>query len=258
MLGRVPLGRAFALLSLLLLVGLAGCTRDRPLVTPQPWSTPTTPVAGEPTTAPLLLTPSTGEQPSQPPTPVGQGAAPAPTNSNNPSAPVDLSNTTTYTVQAGDTLASIARRFNTDVATLMRLNGLTSDTILVNQVLRVPGTAAPTSPPLASGQRTYTVQAGDTLASIALAFGVDIQELIRINNIADPDTIYVGQVLTIPGGGDSVQAAGVGEGRTYTVQPGDTLRSIAVRFGLTVQDLLAVNNIPDPDNIHPGDVIRIP
>ena len=100
------------------------------------------------------------------------------------------------------------------------------------------------------GGVTYTVRPGDTLWAIARRFGTTVQDLVRANNIADPNLIYPGQVLTIPGH-DSMEAV-------YTVRPGDTLWAIAQRFGTTVQDLVNLNGIADPDLIYPGQVLRLP
>lgn len=114
--------------------------------------------------------------------------------------------TSTYTVQAGDTLGKIAVRYNTTVAELLRLNGLTNpDVLAIGQTLKVPGTsgAAPASvstpKPATGGQgRTYVVQKGDTLLSIARRYGLTTKQLQAANNIANPDKIFPGQTLVIP------------------------------------------------------------
>jgi LysM repeat protein len=112
--------------------------------------------------------------------------------------------TSTYTVQAGDTLGKIALRYSTTVAELIRLNGLTNpDVLAIGQTLKVPGTsgAAPASTPkpATGGQsRTYTVQKGDTLLSIARRYGLTAKQLQTANNITDPDKIFPGQTLIIP------------------------------------------------------------
>ncbi len=126
--------------------------------------------------------------------------------------------TTTYTVVAGDTLYSIARRFDTTVDRLIALNGLTNPNVLyVGQVLVVPLTTPlpPTSPaptvtgtpptavltltpsPTPSGPLTHVVQPGETLYRIALRYGTTVQQLVILNNLPNPNLIYVGQVLII-------------------------------------------------------------
>ena len=98
---------------------------------------------------------------------------------------------------------------------------------------------------------TYTVQAGDTLSGIASKYGTTYQELARINNIANPNVIYPGQVIKI--NGETVE-------KTYTVKSGDTLSGIANKYGTTWQNIY--NNNRDiigsnPNLIKPGQVLKI-
>ncbi len=109
----------------------------------------------------------------------------------------------------------------------------------------------PTSAPAA--WHWYTVRRGDTLYSIATRFGTTVEELRRLNGLTDT-TIYVGQKLKVPG------AAQPGEGGTtvYIVRPGDTLSSIAYRFGVDVRELARINHITDPSTIYVGQKLIIP
>lgn len=118
---------------------------------------------------------------------------------------------TTYTVAAGDTLFSIARRFNVTVADLRQANQLTSDNLRIGQVLRIPGGStpppapappAPPSPPASSSGGsttliTYTVARGDTLSIIARRFSVTVDAIKRQNNLKSA-SLRVGQTLRIP------------------------------------------------------------
>lgn len=99
---------------------------------------------------------------------------------------------------------------------------------------------------------TYTVQPGDTLSAIAAKYGTDYQTLANMNGIANPNLIYAGTTLIVPGGGGSAPA-----GRTYTVKPGDTLSGIAAKYGTTWQHLQQINGIANANLIHVGDVLRI-
>lgn len=98
---------------------------------------------------------------------------------------------------------------------------------------------------------TYTVKAGDTLSGIASKYGTTYQELARINNIANPNVIYPGQVIKINGG--TVE-------KIYTVKSGDTLSGIANKYGTTWQKLYEKNKSVignDPNLIKPGQVLKI-
>lgn len=114
-----------------------------------------------------------------------------------------------YIVQPGDTLSNIARRYNTSVAALAQLNGIVNpNSILVGQRLNITASSSPqpTLVPVATNApvptpapvQTYVVQPGDNLYRISLRFNVSLAELIRINNIADANRVFVGQRLTLP------------------------------------------------------------
>ena len=116
--------------------------------------------------------------------------------------------------------------------------------------------AAPEAvPTLAAVATTYTVQRNDNLTEIAARFGTTVSELVRLNNIQNPNLIYPGQVLVIREGGSVTPPTGA---TTYTVQRGDTLSEIAERFGTTVSELVRLNSIADRDRIYPGQVLLLP
>jgi LysM repeat protein len=91
----------------------------------------------------------------------------------------------------------------------------------------------------------YTVKRGDTLTAIAKRFGTTVDQLVRWNDIEDPDVIHPGQRLIVTKS-DSPQPT------HYTVVRGDTLSEIAERFGTTVEQLVKWNHIQDPDVIRVG------
>nr|DAS75433.1 MAG TPA: hypothetical protein [Bacteriophage sp.] len=101
-----------------------------------------------------------------------------------------------------------------------------------------------------ASQNVHIVQAGDTLSGIASQYGTTYQELARINGIANPNLIYIGQSIKISGGVS-------GGGRVYTVKSGDTLSGIASQFGTSWQHLQALNGITNANMIFPGQQIRI-
>ncbi|MGL5351952.1 MAG: LysM peptidoglycan-binding domain-containing protein [Clostridium sp.] len=101
----------------------------------------------------------------------------------------------------------------------------------------------------------YTVRPGDTLSEIALNFNTTWQYLAQINNLSDPNMIFVGQVLLISNGSSPTPPPT--SNVTYTVQAGDTLSEIASNYGTTWQYLAQINNISDPNLIFPGQVLLI-
>ena len=95
-----------------------------------------------------------------------------------------------YIVQSGDTLWLLAQRFNTTVAAIKALNNLTSDVLMIGQVLLIPGTD--TTPP----SFTYTVRAGDTLWLLAQRFNTTVAAIKALNNLTS-DVLMIGQILYI-------------------------------------------------------------
>lgn len=99
---------------------------------------------------------------------------------------------------------------------------------------------------------TVQVKRGQTLSAIAARHGTSVARLARINNLADPDLIVAGQRLRVPGRGG-------GSGRTsHTVRAGETLSSIAARYGASISAIARVNNIDNPNFIFAGQHLSIP
>lgn len=99
----------------------------------------------------------------------------------------------------------------------------------------------------------YTVQPGDTLTRIAARFGTTVSAIVEANGLTNPNLIYVGQVLLIP-----TSASAPASGRIHIVQPGETLYRIALRYGTTVERLMAINGLNNPSRIFVGQALRIP
>ena len=146
-----------------------------------------------------------------------------------------------YTVIKGDTLYSIASKFNMTVNELKNLNSLTSNTIYPGQVLSV-------YPSVPSAQTiTYIAKKGDSLYNIARSFGTSVSAIKNANGLTS-DNIYVYQSLIIP------LAFSIGE---YLVKKGDTLYSIANKFNISVETLKALNNLGN-DVIYPYQALIVP
>jgi LysM repeat protein len=182
----------------------------------------------------------------------------------------------TYTVEEGETVRMLAARFSLSPATILSANNLRDpDLLQVGQELTI----------LPSDGVLHTLRAGESIRRVAERYGVPTVDIIKANDLGkDPDLVQPGTQLMVPGaepvlptrrgiaqsGDDDQQAASVGGGaqlpinvqavpstRTYEVQKGDTLISIAETFGVDVDTILSSNGIDDPDTIKPGSELRI-
>jgi len=122
-----------------------------------------------------------------------------------------------------------------------------------------PFTPEPTATPApqepqptpASGTSTYTVQPGDTLYALAARFGTTVNELAALNNLSPDAMLMAGQVLTIPAGAANPP-------NVHIVQAGENLYRIALRYGITWQELAQLNGITDPTTLRVGQRLILP
>ncbi len=169
-----------------------------------------------------------------------------------------------YRVRSGDTLGKIAEKFGTSTRKLQQANKLRSvNRISIGQRLLIPPGARGARPPQNGGStRTaiaqsggiHTVRRGETLSSIADAYRTNVSSLMRSNGIRSANKIFIGQRLRINGGGGSNTTA---KKKTHVVRSGDTLTSIARRYGTTVGKLKSANRIRN-HIIQPRQVLVIP
>jgi membrane-bound lytic murein transglycosylase D len=174
-----------------------------------------------------------------------------------------------YTVREGDALEKIAKQYGVSVSDLRIWNALKGSKIVIGQSLdiysepeeRAPIIPTPPSPqtPLAGNAddakstaagQTHRVKKGETLSEIARSYGITIRELMQHNKLRS-SRIKVNQVLRIPS-----SAAATSSNSYYKVRPGDTLWDISRKYGVSVEDLQANNDVAD--GIHPGDRLLIP
>lgn len=182
--------------------------------------------------------------------------------------------TDTHKVKAGETLFSISQQHNVTVEDLKKWNGLSSTLIYANQTLQIGSTSTDSSssstPTTTSSNHTYTVKSGDTLYRIAKNNGTSVQQLKEWNNLSS-HLIYVNQVLKISGTGtvSSSPSAPVQEktnetqaspapsnSKSYKVQPGDTMWSVAQRHGISISQLKQWNNLSS-NTIYINQVLQV-
>lgn len=133
-----------------------------------------------------------------------------------------------YVVKKGDTLYSIARKYNTSVDNLKSINNITTDSLAIGQIIKLPSTSSTASD-------TYIVKKGDSLYSIARTYNTSVDKLKKINNLTS-NALAIGQVLKLP-------SSNASENVVYTVKKGDSLYSIAREYGTTVDAIKKLNNI---------------
>lgn len=152
---------------------------------------------------------------------------------------------TRHTVARGESLWTIARRYGVDELSLRRVNGLASDRILVGQKLTIPDAGS-----AASGPILHMVRRGQSLWTIARAYGVS-EDAIRALNGISGSRIIIGDVLRIPtaDGGEAVVR--------YTVERGDSLWTIADQLGTTVEEIRRTNGLRS-SKIYAGQVLNVP
>ena len=160
-----------------------------------------------------------------------------------PYTPPEGITTNTYVVQKGDSLYSIANKLGTTVSELKKENNLTSNTLQIGEVLRIP-----TKEIYEGEENVYTVQKGDTLYSVAMANNTTVDELKKANNLTS-NIISTGQLLKIP-------SALLPES-TYIVKKGDSLYSIANKYNTTIDELKRINNLTS-NILSIGQVLKLP
>lgn len=164
-----------------------------------------------------------------------------------------------HVVQIGQTAWDIAAVYGVDLATLLRLNNLPDDPILLpgDEILVQPAEGATPLPP---GPLTHKVQPGQSAWAIAARYRITLDELLYLNNLGPNPVLQPGDTLIIrlaPGQTPPPTWTPTTPPTTYTVRSGDTLWSIAARYGLTLDDLLALNGLSMDSVILPGEELRI-
>lgn len=150
----------------------------------------------------------------------------------------------TYRVRRGDTLIGIAKKFGTTVDALRSANGMGRRSVLyAGQEIRVPQ-SSPSS--RAQAEIRHVVKRGEHLTLIAQRYGVEVRELVRLNNLKNASRLHVGQALRVPGA------------TKHRVRRGETLNRIAQKYSVNPRALAQANRIENASRIQAGDTLVIP
>ena len=149
-----------------------------------------------------------------------------------------------YTVKKGDTLYSISTKYGVSVPSIMKLNNLTSSNLSVGQSLFIPLNDN------FDNFNYYTVLPNDTLYSISMKYNTTVDSLKKLNNLTS-SSLTVGQQLKVPFVSDSTN-----DELIYTVKAGDTLYNISKKYGVSVENIMKLNNLTS-SNLYIGQQLKI-
>lgn len=169
-----------------------------------------------------------------------------------------------YTVKMNDNIYSIARKYNTTVDEIMKLNNLKTNVLDIGQTIKVPVTDNETKPLTKTAFIDYIVKSGDSLYKLAKKYNITVNDIMKDNNLSSP-ILSIGQVIKIRLGAktyDTIECyhdpsiMPEGEFATYVVKPGDTLFKIARNYNKTIDELMEMNNLSSPE-LTVGQIIKI-
>ena len=156
-------------------------------------------------------------------------------------------------VKRGETLSEIADRYGTSVSRLMEMNGLRdANDLWAGSRIKVPGNVYS-----GGGSGNYTVKAGETLSEIADRYGTSVDRLVQLNGLRDANDLWAGSRIQVPGASARPQVAVNKNAKTHQVQPGESLSSIADRYGVSMQRLIAINGISNPNQVMAGSTLTL-
>jgi LysM repeat protein len=153
----------------------------------------------------------------------------------------------------GESLADIARRCGTTVSAIMEVNPLIPNRYFIFPGLKIQ---LPAPPPPATID--YVFRRGDTLLSIARAFGITLGDIYRLNPDVDASTLRAGDIIVLPNTGLPPPPPPPAATVRYTVRPGDTLRSISRAKNVALSEIYRLNPGIRTRDLRIGDVVLLP
>ena len=149
-----------------------------------------------------------------------------------------------HRVRSGQTLSGLARQYGTSVRAIRQANGLSSSHFIrIGQVLKIPP----------NGQRPviHKVRSGETLIGIARRYGTSARQLQALNDIDRPEYLRAGVRLQVPASGRPAYA-------WHTIKSGQTVETIARKYGVSVRAIASANNLDDINRIRAGQKLKVP
>ena len=183
--------------------------------------------------------------------------------------PANQTNFIQHKIRRGETIASIARKYGVSEYSILEANRMSKRSKLsAGKSLVVPVesgrdyalSSQKKDPTRDADGDSYVVRGGDTVSDIAKAFGTTPAEIRRLNNLGRQSKIFVGEKLVVGSSGTKTKTGGDGGSSglgVYIVKEGDTLWNIARRFGVSIANLLKMNNLTSKSQIFPGQKLLI-
>ncbi|MFV0348671.1 MAG: LysM peptidoglycan-binding domain-containing protein [Halodesulfovibrio sp.] len=178
-----------------------------------------------------------------------------------------------YSIKSGDSWYRISRKFNVPVTVLKSVNKNSTNVLRVGQQVMIPGSGSSSAVAwdmsraktrsIAQKRSNYRVQTGDTLSAISRETGVSVQTLMEANGLTAKSVLKIGQKLYVPDNSfkktvaSRKQAEEVKKSIVYSVRRGESLWSIARKFGVSHQDVMRWNQLDKQSQLHPGDQIKL-
>ena len=151
----------------------------------------------------------------------------------------------TYTIKKGDTLYTIAKKYNTTVDNIKQLNNLSNNNLNIGQIIKIPEHKEETK---TENEKIYIVKKGDSLYKIAKEYNTTVNEIKKINNLTS-NLLSIGQKLQVPNAQDNYSI--------YIVKKGDSLYKIAKEYNTTISEIKKLNNLTS-NLLSIGQQIKIP
>ena len=165
-----------------------------------------------------------------------------------------------HKVKKGENVYRISLKYGVSQQAIFQSNPGSRTKILAGETLIIPSSGNTTNTPNANATNspsgTYTVQRGDTKWGLSKRFGVTVAQLER-QNPHIKSLLMAGHVIDVSAGSSQASNSSNDGASTHVVVKGETLSRLSIRYGISLQQLVNVNSISNPDLIYVGQVLRL-